>query len=452
MPRNLSRLRGSCRLWAARCLVPALFLAATGLVGRFLPARPLATLSTPERPHHLSFSHDGRLLLTEGPPLRCWEVRTGRELATPLTEAARAGQAEFVSGGGLLWVRRYDPIAGAWSLSFLETATGREWLRFDAAPCSSDCLSADGRWLAFRPAHPADAGMEVWDIRARRRVATLGPGSPAALSPGGRSLVSFASAERKELTLWDVPSGQERGRMAGPGPCRDVQFSPDGSTAAVNFPCPPAAFLRLWDVATGRERATLPAADRFAFVLDGRLLATYGRYHYPWFWDVATGREVENVLPRPPAGVLPYGTKRVSPDGRTLAVEVETPRYPPWRPPSWQFWNWQPAEWQFWKWTRAQSLLPSHELRLFDVASGRHLGTQEGSAGEDAYVFSPDGRLLAVTKEGGTVAVWQVPPRKPLWQAAGLAGLFVLAVVLAVRWASRRRRTEAVASPASSGS
>src|SRR5262249_38335191 len=67
-----------------------------------------------------------------------------------------------------------------------------------------------------------------------------------------------------------------------------------------------------------------------------------------------------------------------------------------------------------------------------------------GMGSSTGHAWSAEGKLLALAS-GDTLAVWDIPPRKPLsWVAAG-ATLFSLPPFVIARWRVRRLRREAAA-------
>src|SRR5207302_375354 len=96
--------------------------------------------------------------------------------------------------------------------------------------------------LAFHPREPllavggsdwfemtgSDGVVNIWDVRARRRVAMLGGGAMSlAFDPMGRRL-AVASLDRT-IRVWDVAARRLLGEWTGHGDLvRCVAFSPDG--------------------------------------------------------------------------------------------------------------------------------------------------------------------------------------------------------------------------------
>ena len=76
-------------------------------------------------------------------------------------------------------------------------------------------------------------------------------------------------------------------------------------------------------------------------------------------------------------------------------------------------------------------------VKLLDVASGREVAMiPKGTIPK----CSPDGRRFAIREKDGTIAIWDMPPRKPLGLYLGLSGPLVALVVGAGLWRRFRRR------------
>ncbi|MFB7999771.1 protein kinase [Streptomyces sp. NPDC056002] len=334
---------------------------------------------------------EARLLLAqiqlergELPAARALLDAVGRERPDePEAAAARqAADSGAVGHARSLIVRRVPWPARR--LDELEYPRSRGFATYESLPVA---LTHDAR-LALTGC--PDGTLRLWDVPSGRCVKTLRghrreveavdltPDGRHALSQGADGVVRLWNLSEGFLTrlLSDNPlhrgeprlkdlSGVER---VSPGPHRrSVHLTPDGRTAvAIDV----QGTVRVWDTADGRLRRVLPGHTEGAGVqvtADGsRVIATptvKNPFQVPEdqrdfaavVWDVDSGRRLHTlgghrVMPK----VL-----HISPDGRRAVTAS------------------------------------FHELRLWDVESGRLLRTFVDANGSHAAALSPDGRLLA---------------------------------------------------------
>jgi WD40 repeat protein len=235
-------------------------------------------------------------------------------------------------------------------------------------------FSPDGSLLATRQ----EGEVTFWDVATGRAAGGLS-GAPAdfrevAFSPDGHWL---AAGGEGVLKLWEVPTGHERAALPVsadkqfyPG----ATFSPDGQWLAFRAKGPdPAQQVKVWDLTQGRERAALPGrAGPLLFSPDGKLLAFESLEPSPdgppvgriRLWDTGAGQEISLSGDHPgPLRVLAF-----SHDGRTLATGERV--------------GWQSPG--------------PHEVKLWDLGSGKAEGTWRLPRGVGELRFSDDGSRLLV--------------------------------------------------------
>jgi WD40 repeat protein len=275
-------------------------------------------------------------------------------------------------------------------VTFLDEAkmlmtTGSGWLLFDLKKneilweidgvVSFSTLSLNKRLLAL----VLDGWTYIWDTedgKLLHRLNTHGENKFevrwVALSDDGRlaalGIVDPVIWDTAWIWIWDIVHGQPLRKMKAEKwlhPC--AVFSPDarllvtGSSSGILF----------WDTSTGRKARRLKtdeAPNRMLFSSDGRYLVDENsRLSRVRVWDMHRGR----VLWERPADIVTW-----SPDGQRLVLH--SPIY-------------------------------DHTPRVIETATGQELQAWQGY---DDLVFSPDGRRVAVRREGvykpKIIEIWNV--------------------------------------------
>jgi RNA polymerase sigma factor (sigma-70 family) len=405
--------------------------------------------------YSLAFSPDSRKLAASGPsePVRIMDVDDGRELLQLKGKAEDASRVAFSPDGKLLassgrtgvvclWDAATGRLVHEWetghtrqthALAFApdgktvasaggddkniqlhDVATGKK-IRSLVGDAQTHCLVfapdsntlAAGGWSGFR------CGIRLWDLKTGKELPGLkghffGVES-LAYSADGKRLVS--AGVDNAIRLWDSATGKELSPNADHfGWLTAVVFLPDGRTLAtggmdgtIRFwdategkqlrqfeghtdrvwhlllsadgkmlaSASEDATARLWDLATGKELRRFKDHQRgivsMALSADGRLLATGERDGSLHIWDARTGAEVQQIVA--PA-VRPLGALTFSPDSKLLAGVILNLR-------------------------GLESV-----LTLWDVATGKEVRHWAIPSDSGYIVFSPDGRSLAVTREG----------------------------------------------------
>jgi WD40 repeat protein len=218
-------------------------------------------------------------------------------------------------------------------------------------------------------------------------------------SPDGRTVVSFSPSSQIVPPLvqtWDAGTGREAGSFVAPadaGPC--LVLSPDGGRCAVFTHVswrrdPPRAEVRVFDVRSGAELCRLagPGAGvtGVAFGPDGRHAVTTGFDGSVVSWDATTGERHRTLSGsgEPVLGVA------VSPDGGVVAALASRAA----------------LERVDFRDPHANDPVPA-DLRFWDVRTGAERGhvsvplrrpLSEYAHGQGWLRFSPDGQHLAVTR------------------------------------------------------
>jgi WD40 repeat protein len=284
--------------------------------------RPLGAFPAPPRTTLAAFSPDGATaaLANADGTIRLHETATGKELRRLEKQPGEVVALAFSPDGKAVAVRRGDT-----AIRLHDVARGAEL-----------------RQIALRPAAPpANVGVIVLGGRAG---GARGPGPGLAFSPDGKLLITpRPGAAGNALVLFDATTGKELRKIESPQRIVSFAFSPDGRALATENA---DRTVTLWEVASGRERGRLgkavagglradaamggvmvvvnglpnmggepPGSVGLAFSPDGRALATRAPDHSVRVWDLTAGKEVRTFAGH--AGRVE--TVAFSPDGKVLA-------------------------------------------------------------------------------------------------------------------------------------
>ncbi len=415
--------------------------------------------------YFVSFSPDGRTVLTGGPSPRTivfWDAVTGKPLG-PVLQVSRIQVflAEFRDGGRtVLTVGAEDKRFRSWPVPlpirgepdhlrlWVEVLTGAELADDDTVRL----LSPEG-WAERRrrlraaggppPGTPPEIPTApvklppmpkaklappppVTRTALRLLAGHAGPVTCVACSPDGRFAVSGGSD--RTVRLWDLEKGTEVRRFEGHAQavcC--VAFSPDGGKILSGGE---DRTVRLWDVASGKELHRLEGHEGVVsgvlFSEDGRLALSGGRDQTVRVWDAATGRAVRTSPVDAPVlsmgasptakGVVALGSTdgrlrlwRLE-DGKVTARipgpegAVEGVAVPPGEP-------------------RILCAAPDGVVRLFDVESKLELVRLKGHKGAaDTALPLPGGRRVLSCGADGTVRLWDLVTGEELRRFEGHTG------------------------------
>jgi len=508
------------RHWAA-LLAALVFAAVFAAVYSATPLRPYATLQLPEMTHFLRFSPDGGTLLTVADvppagwygkvkgPIRVWDVRTGVERLALAPGRTLNPDMICISPDSRLctagWIGQELDL---WDLRTGETVAVPEKETF----AYNIQFSPDGRFLIFQTVD-ADKDIAFWDVvakqpRYRIKADTFGP----LFATDGKSFVitNFDSSVLKDdhypyigfkRWRWDPSQGPVLD-VDRPVACTALAFSPDLRTYATAD----GREIALWDTATGDKRFSteLEEPDAYCqclrFLRGGQMLSVENNRSKTLVWDLASSpcyvgaftgpglyrfRDVSGFgapspdgkyvavpfndddipweeRPRPPhagariirlptleeAGRLTMDDHRtpfemhglttptvtISPDGKWAAVGfLEEPPHEPYL--SWLL------PWRFNPFPASKG---GEVVRVWDVASRTPLMTFH----ESSLQFSPDGKVLAVLHDDRLIDLWRLPFEKDLlavflWTTG--IWLSLVAVPCLLVWGLRRWSRSAAA-------
>jgi RNA polymerase sigma factor (sigma-70 family) len=338
--------------------------------------------------HRLDFSADSRMLAGgQSHVVHVWDARTGKELgrvAPPGRETlifALSPNGKKLATGG--WDRKERPVLCLW-----ETVGGRklhEWQPVaDMEETHALAFTPDGMHLASASGY-ADAEkterLRIWAVPTGARLLEV-PGRFHFLrySPDGKV---FAAEGSGAISLREADTGKELRRIPGGGP---ISFAADGKTLAL---ADHYSTITFWDVATGKKLGPTPLGHgncvrRVQFLGSGKTLASIGD-DAAYFWQVHTAKSIGRF-------VGPVGQRVLSSDGKTMAALF-------WQPP--------PASRQ--------------RIGLWDTATGKKRMELEPTATNTSvvdFVFSPDGRTLAIAMGDRSLQFWAADTGKLVRQFA----------------------------------
>jgi WD40 repeat protein len=278
----------------------------------------------------IAFGPDGKTIVlgSRGTAIRLWDVASGRERMT------------IESGHKSVWGWAVAPNGAA-------VAT----------------VGFDGGVRV----HALSSGKEVLAIPAE------GSHIAVAFSPDS-TMLAYAGMSERTVHLADAVTGQPRQSFAIDNGTKQIGFSPDGRTLAVEV----GGTVYLHDVASGKPRLKLPGdilGSRFGWSRDGKALA---RVDYRGLLRIADPTTGGDLVPPLGFGLQERGQAvAFSPDGALLAVGL------------------------------------SHDvdgpvLFLVDTKTGQKTAVGDERHAIDSLAFSPDGSVLATASRAG-IRLWSVP-------------------------------------------
>lgn len=351
----------------------------------------------------IRFSPDGEILATGSgdSTVGLWDLKSGTKLrALPHREGT--ARTLFFSPDGAKICTTDDRRVYLW-----EVSSGRE---LSVVKGSTAALSKDGRTIAFGLGTGPIEIRDLATLELRREL--KGEGSVAlAFSPDGKTL---ASAEGSRVELWNLETGAHRFPREGhAGRVEDVAFSPDGRTLAT---AGWDASVRLWTpegtpLATLRQGST--GIERLAFSPDGKTLVSGAHFGELVWWDPAAGRKLRTAEAEHGA----IFQLAFSPDGEVLATADQR---------SIQLWGSDGRRLRGLPGSScvalsrdgaryAAELHESSDLLIGELAAGRRLQRLIGHDRPLRFVsFYPEGRRLLSVDCDHTVLVWDLDRESPI--------------------------------------
>lgn len=281
-----------------------------------------APFSTEREIADVAASPDGSLLVTRGGPrgaLVLWDAAKGTEVGQLAIEGAEASVPSFSPDGKKVAAVVHGRGIVVWDVA--TRAIELEIPRRVGGQIFSLAYHPSGTTLA---SVAGDGEVALWDATkagpARVLVAT-GPGGDAAFSPDGKVLV--AMADKSTLASFDVLSGKRVAVLARDVDARKLLFSADGSRLVTAELTADRSYQAVVRDRAGKPLVALRGHTFFinalAITRDGKRVITGASDGTVRVWNAETGREISS-LETPVKGIwsiaLFAGERRVAAAGQ----------------------------------------------------------------------------------------------------------------------------------------
>ncbi|MBM4069015.1 MAG: hypothetical protein FJ271_08740 [Planctomycetes bacterium] len=270
------------------------------------------------------FSPDGKLITLshdqskqpQGSQLKLWDLGSGKA-ATVFDEKPGDTWMMALSPNGKTIATSNGKAIRLWDVDNLKQ---KGTLKDDKV--TSLAFSPDSKMLAAGGLIEMIAIMDqikLWDLDSARIQADLqgkriGPVVGVRFAPDGKTLAGLGFNLPPGITLWDIPSGKQRGKLTDKNPQLCVAFSADGMTLASGDD---EGKINLWDPAAGKVKAILRGHEKWvsSVAIHGKTLASGSHDRTVRLWDLDT-QTIKAVLKGHEADVT---CVVFSSDGNTLA-------------------------------------------------------------------------------------------------------------------------------------
>jgi WD40 repeat protein/uncharacterized caspase-like protein len=351
--------------------------------------------------YNVSFSADGTQLSSGGRTR--WDLRTGRGLRLIPATTEKTYEIPSPDGRVLAVMKPNNSV-----LTLVEAPSGRQLQQLtpsgETGVVQKIRFSPDGKLLAV-----------VYGPSDDQRQA---PASPSSFTRGS------------QVKIWDLKTGRELHSLASNGIPNEAEFSGDGSVIAlIGSGLGLTGQISLWDVQSGsklRDLMTSPASSFTTPVFNPGQIKRGQMPTMPNMADIAA--MMTNVMGTMAAGTMgrTVTSMAFSPDGKTLvtggvdtkanidlaammssATSGKRPKKGSNQP--------DPAD--LMKDLKVEAI---GQVQVWDVASGREIGTLKGHGRAVGKVaFSRDGKLLATGGTDNTIKIWDFASQRELLTLTG---------------------------------
>ncbi len=329
----------------------------------------------------IAFSSDGKWVVSGGndKAARVWVAATGELVATMMHDG-QVSYAGFIPNDQRVVTVSHGDDQNNNTLWVWETASGNLQAKMYQDNINSISFSPDSSLLVTGG---NDDMVRVWEVKTGKQLVEMkhdGDVSSVAFNPvDGRFVVS--GSWDSTARVWDVETGAEKFRIVHDNTVRTVAFSPDGSWIVTSSDDRTA---RIWNAFTGEKRGNAMWHDRGVlsaeFSSDGKWVVTTCWDNTVRVWDTYYGIEIARMQ---------------HDDFITAAVfnpVMDSDRV-------WLISGSWDGTARVWEATNA-----SEELKR-----------QQWAFANSSVAFSPDGRLVAVSRSEG-IQVWDfATSQEVLW-------------------------------------